>query len=154
MTEREACELALGAQLSALLSDSRALSTDAAAHFHPSLQPAAFDVVRWLHSFGPANLVRVADGLAMDRSSTSKLVAELKRSGILHAKPDPHDRRSAVLSLTKDGAKRLDAALAHKNAVFRQRIRDWSQEDLAQLTGLLRRFNLRPANGKAASTTD
>src|SRR5690349_10250705 len=81
--------LSLGEQLNALLSASRAVTTEMAASFGADLQPAAYHIVQWLHAFGPAQASHVADGLAMDRSATSRLVRQLRQAGIVEARPDP-----------------------------------------------------------------
>src|SRR5438132_11215227 len=52
---RRDLELALGVEINALLSASRALDVRTAAAFHPDLQPAAFHLARWLYAYGPAN---------------------------------------------------------------------------------------------------
>ena len=56
---RREADLALGVELNALLSASRALTERTAAVFHPGLQPAAFHLARWLFAYGPANPSRV-----------------------------------------------------------------------------------------------
>jgi hypothetical protein len=61
-------QLALGVQINALLSASRALTERSAAQFHPDLRPAAFHLARWLFAFGPAKPSVLADGVAMDRA--------------------------------------------------------------------------------------
>lgn len=78
-TGRAQLELHLGQQLNALLSASHALHVKTAAVFDPNLQPAAFLLVRWLLAYGPSSATSLADSLAMDRSSVSRLVAQLKK---------------------------------------------------------------------------
>src|ERR1700730_12063583 len=60
---------ALGAVLNALVSQSRALTTQAAVAFHTELQPAAFHIALWLNAFGPATPSAVAQAVGMDRSA-------------------------------------------------------------------------------------
>lgn len=134
--------LALGEQLNALLSASRVVTAEMSAGFDADLQPAAFHIVQWLHAFGPAQASQVADALAMDRSATSRLVRQLKRAGLLDSRPDESDKRAIILFLTEDGSRRMRKAIAHKGAVFRQRLEGWSETDLGMLTTLLRRFNV------------
>jgi hypothetical protein len=45
------------------------------------------------------------------------------------------------LNVSHQGRARIRQAIVHKGDVFRQRIDDWNDEDLEQLTQLLRRFN-------------
>jgi DNA-binding MarR family transcriptional regulator len=137
---------ALGAALNALVSQSRALTAEAATTFHTELQPAAFHIAFWLNAFGPAKPSAVAQAVGMDRSATSRLIRELVRLGLIATSTDPSDRRSIVLSLTVDGRQRLEAAMQTKGAAFQQRLASWSEEDLELCTGLLRRLLDMPVN--------
>src|SRR3981081_4916941 len=67
---------ALGAVLNALVSQSRALTAQAAVTFHAELQPAAFHIALWLNAFGPAKPSAMAQAVAMDRSEPSRLTGE------------------------------------------------------------------------------
>ncbi|WAS91029.1 MarR family winged helix-turn-helix transcriptional regulator [Nannocystis punicea] len=138
---RDALELELGVELSALLSASRALTERSAAAFHPALQPAAFHIARWLYAYGPAKPSAVAEAVGMDRSSTSHLVGRMKGLGLVESRPDPSDRRAVVLSLSPLGEERVLAALDLRGAVFSARLQGWSDADLQAFTALLRRFN-------------
>src|ERR1700681_838255 len=137
---------ALGAALNALVSQSRALTAQAAVTFHAELQPAAFHIALWLNAFGPAKPSAVAQAVGMDRSAASRLTRELVRLGLIATSTDPSDRRSIVLSLTVDGRRRLEAAMQAKGATFRQRVASWSEEDLLLCTDLLRRLIDVPAD--------
>jgi DNA-binding MarR family transcriptional regulator len=137
---------ALGAVLNALVSQSRALTAQAAAAFHSELQPAAFHIALWLSAFGPAKPSAVAEAVGMDRSAASRLTRELVRLGLIAASTDPSDRRSTVLSLTVDGRRRMEAAMQAKGATFRQRVASWSDKDLLLCTDLLQKLLEMPAN--------
>jgi DNA-binding MarR family transcriptional regulator len=149
---RERSILALGAALNALVSQSRALTAQAAATFHTELQPAAFHIALWLNAFGPAKPSTVAQAVGMDRSAASRLARELVRLGLIATSTDPSDRRSIVLSLTVDGRRRLEAAMQAKGATFRQRVASWSEEDLLLCTDLLQRLLEVPANKDVESS--
>ncbi|MFF9563676.1 MarR family winged helix-turn-helix transcriptional regulator [Leifsonia sp. NPDC014704] len=135
--DRRAAELALGVELNALLSASRALTERSAAVFHPGVQPAAFHVARWLYAYGPANPSAVADAVAMDRSSTSALIRQLKAAGLVESAPDPADGRAVRVSLTSAGAERVREALDLRGTAFFERTADWSVADLRTLSRLL-----------------
>jgi len=146
-SRREQRIRALGDTLNALVSQSRALTAQAAAMFHAELQPAAFHIALWLNSFGPAKPSAVAQAVGMDRSAASRLTRDLARLGLIETSTDPSDRRSIVLSLTVDGRRRIDAAMQAKGATFRQRVASWSEDDLLLCVDLLRRLIDVPANG-------
>lgn len=140
-TGRAQLEVNLGQQLNALLSASHALHVKTAAIFDPHLQPAAFLLVRWLLAYGPASATSLAESMAMDRSSVSRLVAQLKKAGYVHSEPDPHDRRGVVLSLSDLGRDKAVQALKEKGAEFYHRISDWDDSSLAAFIQMLKRFN-------------
>ncbi|MFK4834099.1 MarR family winged helix-turn-helix transcriptional regulator [Microbacterium sp. ZW T2_14] len=138
--ERERLELALGDQVNALLSATRALTERSAARFHEGLQPAAFHIARWLYAFGPAKPSVIAEAIGMDRSSTSTLIGRMRRLDLVAASPDPDDRRGVIVGLTKAGTVRVGDALADRGDELHARTRDWSTEDLSQLIALLGRL--------------
>ncbi|WP_433620436.1 MarR family winged helix-turn-helix transcriptional regulator [Paenibacillus cellulositrophicus] len=140
-TGRAQLEIHLGQQLNALLSASHALHVKTAAVFDPNLQPAAFLLVRWLLSYGPSSATSLAESLAMDRSSVSRLVAQLKKAGYVHSEPDPHDRRGVVLSVTDLGRDKAVLAMNEKGAEFYDRISDWDDSSLEAFIQMLKRFN-------------
>jgi DNA-binding MarR family transcriptional regulator len=141
---RRESEFALGAEINALLSASRALTERTAAAFHPQLQPAAFHLARWLYAYGPANPSTLADAVAMDRSSTSSQLGRMKALGLVESAPDPRDRRAVVISLTETGRRQVLDALDLRGSEFFDRTSGWSIEDIRALTALLHRFNQTP----------
>lgn len=142
--ERRKAEIALGTELSALLSATRALSERSAAAFHPGLQPAAFHLARWLHSYGPANPSALAAAVAMDRSSASALIGRMKALGLVESTPDPSDRRAVKVSLTESGHNRVAAALDLRGTEFFARTAGWPIDDIRSLTRLLHALTASP----------
>jgi DNA-binding MarR family transcriptional regulator len=137
---RHDLELALGEQINALVSATRALSERSAAHFHPHLQPAAFHIARWLYAFGPAKPSEVAEAVGMDRSSTSTLISKMRSLGLLDTSPNPGDKRSIIVALSADGRVRVAATLDERGKEFYAHTQDWSTHDLSHLVELLRRL--------------
>jgi DNA-binding MarR family transcriptional regulator len=71
-----------------------------------------FEVMRAIHEAGGSCRVNdIAQSLAITGGAASKLVDRLERSGLAERRPNPVDRRSALVSLTADGALRFDEAL-------------------------------------------
>jgi len=140
-TARELLELKLGEQLNALISASHALNVRTAAHFDSTLQPAAFLIVRWLYSFGPTNATVLAESTAMDRSSVSRLVNQLKRLGYVKSETSPDDRRGVLLSLTELGRQQTMDALKEKGSAFYKRISKWEDSELEKFIKMLHDFN-------------
>lgn len=138
-------ELALGEQINALLSATRALSERSAAHFHEELQPAAFHIARWLYAFGPAKPSVIAGAVGMDRSSTSTLIGKMRTLGLITSTPDPDDRRGVIVGLTGPGKARIAQTMEARGAELSARTSDWSADELSQLVSLLRRLTAADA---------
>ncbi|GAA3317586.1 MarR family winged helix-turn-helix transcriptional regulator [Arthrobacter ramosus] len=138
---RRDLELALGVELNALLSASRALTERSAAAFHPALQPAAFHLARWLYAYGPAKPSTLAEAVAMDRSSTSSLIGRMKDLKLLESTPDPDDKRAVIIALTPAGEAQVRKALDVRGTTFFERTAHWSTDDLHTFTALLHAFN-------------
>jgi DNA-binding MarR family transcriptional regulator len=134
-------ELNLGDQLNVLLSASHALNVRTAAVFDSTLQPAAFLIVRWLLSNGPAAATLLAESTAMDRSSVSRLVAQLKHLGYVKSETHPEDRRGVLISLTEEGREKALTAIKEKEEEFYKRISKWEDSDLETFVNMLRCFN-------------
>ncbi|MFJ5623940.1 MarR family winged helix-turn-helix transcriptional regulator [Peribacillus loiseleuriae] len=131
----------LGDQLNALISASHSLNVKTAARFDSTLQPAAFLIVRWLYSFGPTSATVLAKSTAMDRSSISRLVNQLKRLDYVKSETTPDDRRGILLSLTKLGREKTIDALKEKEFIFYERISKWNDQKLEKFIDLLKDFN-------------
>jgi DNA-binding MarR family transcriptional regulator len=80
---------------------------------------------------------RTAELTGMSRAAVSSLAKTLGAAGLVAREPDPRDRRSVVLSLTDEGAARLEKAFRAHN----QREAEWARlltpDELATLNGLL-----------------
>lgn len=139
--KRSQLELKLGEQINALISASHALNVRTAACFDSSLQPAAFILVRWLFSFGPASATTLAEATAMDRSSVSRLINQLKSLGYVQSEKSQSDKRGVLLSLTVLGQENTIAALKEKESAFYERITNWDDEKLEKFTEMLKDFN-------------
>ncbi|MEK3670038.1 MarR family winged helix-turn-helix transcriptional regulator [Paenibacillus sp. FSL R10-2771] len=141
LDSREQLELALGEQLNALISAAHALNVKAAARFDSSLQPAAFHIVRWLYSYGPASAAAIAEATAMDRSAVSRLIKQLESLGYVSREASPDDGRAILLSLTEQGQQQTIAALNEKGSVFFGRTAAWKDDELHQFIHMLKQFN-------------
>jgi DNA-binding MarR family transcriptional regulator len=69
-----------------------------------------FAVLSQLDHQGTAGIVELADSLVMDRTTMTRTIAPLERAGFVAVKSDESDRRRKVLTLTREGRKRLTTA--------------------------------------------
>ncbi|MGE8021612.1 MarR family winged helix-turn-helix transcriptional regulator [Peribacillus frigoritolerans] len=139
---RKELELALGEQLNSLISEAHALNVRTAATFDTTLQPAAFLIVRWLFSHGPTNASTLAESTAMDRSSISRLIGQLKGLGYVKSEPHPKDRRGVMLSLTELGHDKTIKALKEKESIFFERISGLTDSELKAYIEMLKNLTI------------
>jgi len=59
-----------------------------------------------LHAQGPGTQQQLADALRLQKSTVSRLIDELARSGLVERAPNPDDRRSHLIHLTTEGSAR------------------------------------------------
>lgn len=85
-------------------------------------------------------LSAISDILHVDLSVVSRQVSALQELELVERLPDPADGRASILKATPRGAN----VVAQLKVRFAERVRtylvDWSDEDVANLTGLLHRF--------------
>lgn len=109
----------------------------AAAH---DVEWSAHVILKTLRTEGPIRAGALAEAVQSDPSTVSRQVAALVRDGLLERRADPQDGRAALLVLTDRAREVLadqdKARLGH----FARMLAGWSDEDLAQFAGLLRRF--------------
>jgi|tagenome__1003787_1003787.scaffolds.fasta_scaffold20244886_1 DNA-binding MarR family transcriptional regulator len=89
---------------------------------------------------GPANLSAVAEGLGVNASNASRACDRLVRNGLLDRREDPHDRRSVVLTLTRDGRRLLDGIMKKRHTVLMQVMGRMSAADQARMSEAMRAF--------------
>lgn len=91
-------------------------------------------------SEGPPSIGDVADVLAVDPSTASRVVDRAVAAGHLDRRACTDDRRRARLHLTVSGAELLDHATRRRRELLSEITVDWSDEELEQLVGGLRRL--------------
>lgn len=142
---RHEAMLELGQQLHALLSSARAHTADVSGCVDPALSSTSFQILQWLHAFGPSRAMRIAEALVMDRGSLSRLLRQLTEDSFLEMTADPSNDRLVLYRLTGETTGRMDRALGNKEQHYRERLRTWPESDVRELATLLARFN-RPPN--------
>lgn len=87
-----------------------------ARRFDEALRPfdltnGQFSLLMSLNRPEPPSMGPVAALLAMDRTTLTAALKPLQRRGLVEVSPDPGDRRSRILKLTKAGSRLLARAL-------------------------------------------
>ena len=83
----------------------------------------------------------LAGALASDAARASRVVTDLQRAGLVQRIVGASDRRRREVTLTELGQQLLDEARGVRIGFIAAAIRDWEQEDVAELARLLSRFN-------------
>ncbi|NBE54588.1 MarR family winged helix-turn-helix transcriptional regulator [Streptomyces boluensis] len=126
----------LGRQLSAIGAVKRELSRTL-----PADCPAGSAVVlALLDKYGEMRMSRLAELLAVDMSVTSRHVAHAADRGWIDRSPDPDDRRSRILRVTPVGSEQLQELSRRYTDALAHYLRDWSDDDVLQLSTLLARL--------------
>jgi MarR family transcriptional regulator for hemolysin len=95
-------------------------------------------------------LTALSDGTAMSQTELARwarveqptmaqLLGRMERDGIVRREPDPRDRRSSLVSLTKEAISRLPAGRAILEQANREATEGLSERDVETLLDLLRR---------------
>jgi DNA-binding MarR family transcriptional regulator len=74
------------------------------------LRTTQYGILAKLKRQGPMSINALAAQLIMDRTTLGRNVRPLERDGLIVIEPDPADRRSKVLRLTKTGDTRFERA--------------------------------------------
>ncbi|MFD3503715.1 MarR family winged helix-turn-helix transcriptional regulator [Streptomyces sp. NPDC058676] len=97
-------------------------------------------VLTLLGRHGDMRMSKLAELLAVDMSVTSRHVAHVAQRGWIDRSPDPADKRSRILHLTPAGQARLAEMSRLTCRMLAERLSDWSDDEVAQLTVLMARL--------------
>ncbi|MFJ3974769.1 MarR family winged helix-turn-helix transcriptional regulator [Streptomyces sp. NPDC090021] len=107
------------------------------------LSRGEFDVVGTLRRSGaPYTLSprQLSATLMLTTGGMTGRLDKLEKAGLLSRKPDPHDRRGLQVTITDRGLALVDEAVTAGLEVQRAALTGLSDEEVAQLTGLLRKL--------------
>ena len=78
---------------------------------------------------------------SVDKGAISRQVSTLLELGLIERTPDPDDRRAAILALTPHGLERMEAVTLDRRAEFREKLGDWTHDDLRGFVDVMARYN-------------
>ena len=108
---------------------------------HPDLQSSSYLMLSWLAQHGPQRASAMAEAFCIDKGAISRQVQHLVELDLVERAPDPADGRATLVSATAEATKRLAAVDGERRRWLDDRLREWSDEDLAAIVELLRRYN-------------
>ncbi len=85
-----------------------------------------------------AELARLAQ---VEQSSMAQLLNRMERDGLVERVPAPDDKRSRLISLSEDAARRMPKARAVMESTSRRALAGFSEKERDQLFALLTRVN-------------
>lgn len=104
------------------------------------LEPAATVVLAAVARLDPARPSDIACDIRLDLSTVSRHLGHLERNGYVARSEDPADGRARRVSPTAQGRAALDQVVTARSALVNQALAQWSPDDRATLTRLLRRL--------------
>ncbi|WP_248964747.1 MarR family winged helix-turn-helix transcriptional regulator [Sphaerisporangium perillae] len=93
-----------------------------------------------LRRCGQLRMGQLAEWSEVDQSVISRHVAELEERGWVERVPNPHDGRSWHVRLAPEGERVTDETIAYVRRMFASTLDDWTDEEVAELSGLLGRL--------------
>lgn len=96
------------------------------------LQATQVYVLSLVDRASECRLSAIAEQQLVDPSVISRQIATLEREGLLSRRPDPDDRRAALVSLTAQGQERLRQVRSTHRTLVTEILRDWPAEQVAR----------------------
>lgn len=119
----------------------RVLGTDSLVSTVSTLR--ALRAVEHCQDAGGASIRDVADFLAVEHSTASRIVAAVVAAGLLSKSSAADDQRRCALTLTDVGRKELAAVTDRRRDLVADTVADWPDTDVDTLVALLDRLTRR-----------
>lgn len=124
-----------------LLIGRRMIARTAIANTVPGLELSHLDVLDVMQRIeGEVTVGAIAEGMRIDPSRGSRLVADLVSRGVLKRDASQEDGRRSLLVLTRLGHRLLAERRAVKAALLSDVLTDWPEGDLARFSTMFERF--------------
>src|SRR5271155_3941818 len=105
-----------------------------------ALDRALFPLLVVIERRGPIGVGELADRVGRDYTTVSRQVAKLESLGLVARRTSPADRRVNEAVVTDKGRAMTDVIDAARERLVGSILAPWSDQDLEDLTRLLRRF--------------
>ena len=108
---------------------------------HPDLQSSSYLMLSWLDQHGPQRASSMAETFCIDKGAISRQIQHLVDLGLVERAPDPADGRATLVSVSAEATSRMAAVTEERRRWLDDQLRDWTEADLADMVGLLARYN-------------
>jgi DNA-binding MarR family transcriptional regulator len=97
------------------------------------LSPSSMAALATIEHRGPLTPSELAQYEGIKRPTATRVLQRLLEAGLIERTADPSDGRSAVVSVTRDGAALLKKLRSRKTAYLAQRLRELPDDDVKAL---------------------
>jgi DNA-binding MarR family transcriptional regulator len=97
---------------------------------------AAYRALFELFHHGAMRSSELADRIFTDPSTASRYVTTLTTLGLVDRRPDPRDRRAALIDLTDSGRAKIDQIKARRTEFLTPLLDEWTDEELNTFVAL------------------
>lgn len=132
---------ALEHEMSVLVRRIRRVIAERARMLHPELSPVAYSMLMALNDSGPRRASDLVEIFSIDKGAVSRQVQSLLELGLIERTPDAEDGRAMILAISEEGHRRLANIAATRRHEVRERLDDWSEEDLTAFVRSMARYN-------------
>ena len=137
LRQRRAVVRELEGAFSELMEEYRRAYILAAESVSAGMLPGTFKVLSAIQRAGSITVSGLAERLTADKGYVSRAVSELGQLGLVERIADASDARLKRISLSAEGARRIDNARSPHEQRLSRVLEDWPLESITQLTGLL-----------------
>lgn len=107
----------------------------------PGLGLIGYAVMEALSHRGERRQGEIGEIIGCEKGALSRAVNELIELGLVARHPDPDDGRAHLVGLTEQGRARMSRLRHERHDRFRNRMDEWSLEELRDLSSALARYN-------------
>ena len=97
------------------------------------LSPSSMAALATIERRGPLTPSELAEFEGIKRPTATRVLQRLLEAGLIERTADPSDGRSAVVSVTREGAALLKKLRSRKTAYLAQRLRELPDDDVKAL---------------------
>ncbi|MER5411156.1 MarR family winged helix-turn-helix transcriptional regulator [Streptomyces sp. NPDC002769] len=101
------------------------------------LRATQFSTLQLLSVHEGMTITRLADMIAMDRTTMASNLKPLEREGLVTIEPSATDRRARIVTITPDGVARMKAALPLWESAQAEFEKKFGAEDAARMRAFL-----------------
>jgi DNA-binding MarR family transcriptional regulator len=99
---------------------------------------ALFPLLVRIGLYGPIGVTELAEQVGRDHSTVSRQMAKMEALGLVKRTAQEEDQRLKAAALTTDGQLVVDTLARARRQVFREVLRDWTEEDKLKIAELTR----------------